>query len=261
MDIVASSKLSSDEQRRIVERLQEIVRQSHEYQRSQALEKVITLPTGDGMALAFFDKLDAAALCAIEVAKGIQSEQLCQVRMGIHLGSVFVMNDINNKRNISGAGINLAERVMSCGGAGHILLSDNVGELLRHLGKWSDKIQEVGECQVKDGWIRVWNLVDGPIGNASPPKTFKRHIRFKPIFALMLVLMAALFSVAFAAVAWIHFREVAPESRLMTLALRNVTLTSCRRRTLRSLQPAARSERLSSRPTAAPYSCGTACVT
>jgi class 3 adenylate cyclase len=85
--------------------------------------------------------------------------------------------DINHKRNVSGAGINRAERVMSCGDEGHILFSDHAADALRHLSAWRDKIHEVGECQTKDGWIRVWNLVDGPIGNPAVPRKSRRHAR------------------------------------------------------------------------------------
>src|SRR5882757_9643296 len=95
MDIVGCSKLPSDEQKRIVGRLQELVRQSAEFQQSREHDQLISLPTGDGMALAFFDKLDAAVSCAIEVTKAIQAETLCDIRMGVHTGPVFVMDDIN----------------------------------------------------------------------------------------------------------------------------------------------------------------------
>jgi TolB-like protein/class 3 adenylate cyclase len=177
MDIVGCSKLPSDEQKRIVGRLQELVRQSAEYRQSRDNDRLISLPTGDGMALAFFDRLDAAVRCATEIMQAIQAESLCKIRMGVHTGPVFVMDDINGKRNISGAGINRAERVMSCGGEGHILISDNVAESLRHLSAWRDKIHDVGDCQVKDGWIGVWNLVDGPIGNPTLPAKSKRYVQ------------------------------------------------------------------------------------
>jgi TolB-like protein/Tfp pilus assembly protein PilF len=177
MDIVGCSKLPSDEQKRIVGRLQELVRESGEFRRSLQGDQLISLPTGDGMALAFFNKLDAAVLCAIEITKAIQAESLCKIRMGVHTGPVFVMDDINGKSNISGAGINRAERVMSCGGDGHILLSDGVAESLRNLSGWKDKIRPIGDCQIKDGWVRVWNLVDGPVGNPAPPRKAKRFVQ------------------------------------------------------------------------------------
>jgi len=199
MDIVGCSKLPSDEQKRIVNRLQELVRQSAEFQQSQQSDQLISLPAGDGMALAFFNKLDAAVQCAIEVTNAIQAESLCKIRMGVHTGPVFVMEDINNTRNISGAGINRAERVMSCGDEGHILLSDNVAESLHSLSAWRDKIHAVGECRAKDGWIRVWNLVDGPVGNAALPKKAKRYAQRRQL--LMALGGAALALLVAAAVA------------------------------------------------------------
>ena len=205
MDIVGSSRLPSDEQERIVGRLKELVRQSPQFERSREADQLISLPTGDGMAIAFFNDLDAAVVCAVEVTQAIQAESLCRIRMGVHTGLVFITEDINGKRNLSGVGINLAERVMSCGGAGHILLSNNVAESLRHLSAWRDKIQDVGECQVKDGWVHVWNLVDGAIGNRSLPKNAKRFLQHRrmriavAITALSLILVG----VAVAAGVWI----------------------------------------------------------
>ena len=176
MDIVGCTKLPTDEQKRIVGRLQELVRESKEFQQSRESDQLISLPTGDGMALAFFNQVETALRCAIEITNSIQAESLCKIRMGLHSGPVFVMEDINGTRNISGAGINRAERVMSCGGQGHILLSDTAAESLRHLSEWQGKIHELGECQAKDGWVRVWNFVDGTVGNAAVPAKSKRRV-------------------------------------------------------------------------------------
>jgi|SRR5690242_13479244 class 3 adenylate cyclase len=100
MDIIGCSKLPSDEQQRVVGRLQELVRESAAFRRSHDSDQLISLPTGDGMALVFFNKLDAAVQCAMEITQSIQSESLCKIRMGVHTGLVFVMEDINHKRNI-----------------------------------------------------------------------------------------------------------------------------------------------------------------
>jgi TolB-like protein/class 3 adenylate cyclase/Tfp pilus assembly protein PilF len=209
MDIVGCSKLPSDEQKRIVGRLQELVRASAEFQRSRDSDQLISLPTGDGMALAFFNKLDAAVQCALEVTKSIQAESLCQIRMGVNTGPVFIMEDINHKSNISGAGINRAERVMSCGEDGHILLSGNVAESLRHLSNWRDKIHEIGQCQVKDGWTHVWSLVDGAAGNPAVPKRSKRRVRRRRqmIAAGVAVLALTVAASAF----WLGRLQLSPE--------------------------------------------------
>ena len=203
MDIVGCSKLPTDEQKRIVKRLQELVRQSAEYQHSRQSDQLISLPTGDGMALAFFNKLDAAVQCAIEVSQAIQAETLCNIRMGVHTGPVFVMEDINGTPNISGAGINRAERVMSCGDEGHILLSDNVAESVRHLSAWQDKVYPIGECRAKDGWVRVWNLVDGPIGKTALPRKSKRYAqRRQLLIALGAAALAVLIAMTVAGAFW-----------------------------------------------------------
>jgi len=226
MDIVGCSKLPSDEQKRIVWRLQELVLESAEHLRSREADQVISLPTGDGMALAFFNKLDAAVMCAIEVTKSIKRESLCKIRMGIHTGPVFVMDDINGRPNISGAGINLAERVMSCGGDEHILLSDSVAQSLRQLSVWRDKIHDIGECQVKDGWVHVWNLFDGSIGNPAPSKKSRRYIQRRRLIigsgaALALLFLLAAVVAGFSwfermgkgdvSIAVLPFRDVSPE--------------------------------------------------
>ncbi|HEV2687039.1 MAG TPA: adenylate/guanylate cyclase domain-containing protein, partial [Bryobacteraceae bacterium] len=196
MDIVGATKLPTDEQRRILSRLRELVRASEEFQCAKESNQLISVPTGDGMALAFFNRLDAAVLCAVEITKAIQAESLCKIRMGVHTGPVFVEEDIRGQPNLNGAGINLAERVMSAGGDGHILVSETVAASLKQLGNWRGKIHEIGECQVKDGWIRVWNLVDGPIGNAATPKKAKalimrRRWMLAGAFAALVLIVAA----------------------------------------------------------------------
>jgi class 3 adenylate cyclase len=202
MDIIGCSKLPSDEQRRIIGRLQELVWASPEFRHSQQTDQVISLPTGDGMALAFFNKLDAAVQCAIEITRALQGESLCKIRMGVHTGPVFVMEDINHKRNISGAGINSAERVMSCGGEGHILLSESVAESLKALSTWRNKIQDVGLCQVKDGWTHVWNFVDGSIGIKMLPEKSKQKLRRRRLIISAVASSLTLAMIATVAVAW-----------------------------------------------------------
>jgi len=176
MDIVGSAKMPTDQQWRIKARLNELVRANPEFQQAEKADQLISLPTGDGMALAFFDRLDSAVACAVDLSKAIQAESLCRIRMGVHSGPVFIEEDIRGNPNLNGAGINLAERVMSAGGAGHILISDQVAQSLRQLGPWRDKIHEIGECRVKDGWIRVWNLVDGTVGNPQTPAKSKKLV-------------------------------------------------------------------------------------
>jgi len=105
----------------------------------------------------------------------LETTPFCQVRMGVHSGPVFLIQDINGARNVSGAGINQAERVMSCGGAGHILLSELVADPLRQLSRWKNRLHDAGVCRVKDGTMHLSSLDDAEIGNADPPHRLVRH--------------------------------------------------------------------------------------
>src|SRR6202000_2076215 len=79
--------------------------------------------------------------------------------------------DINDNRNVSGGGINTAQRVMDCGDAGHILLSHTVAETLQQLSQWRESVHDLGECEVKHGvQLRIFNLFSGKFGNANVPR-------------------------------------------------------------------------------------------
>ncbi|MDQ6760946.1 MAG: protein kinase, partial [Acidobacteriota bacterium] len=174
MDIVGCSKLTIDEQRQVVSRLDQMVRDSTEFQRARSHDELITLPTGDGMALIFCKTLEAPLACAVEVSRMLRQDPICRVRMGIHSGPVFLTKDINGNPNGQGGGINRAERVMSCGTGEHILLSDNVADSLRQLRRWQPLIHDAGDCQVKDGWLHVWNFYDDTVGNPALPVKSRR---------------------------------------------------------------------------------------
>jgi class 3 adenylate cyclase len=177
MDVVKSSQLSADGQHRTNARLKEVVANTRAFQNARTRDELISLPTGDGMALVFRNKFEAPLLCAIEIARTLQVDPFCRLRMGIHSGIVFLQRDINDNPNVTGPGINLAERVMSCGEEGHILVSGEAAELLRHLSVWSGKLEYLGEYRAKRDCIRVWNFLDGDIGNAAPLKSPSRAVQ------------------------------------------------------------------------------------
>src|SRR5205823_6452235 len=128
IDTVGYSKLSINEQRAVVDELTTIVRGSDQYEKAEAAGRLIKIPTGDGMALVFYTNPEAPAQCAIEISRALKEEPRLQLRMGIHSGPVSSVVDVNERTNVAGAGINLAQRVMDCGDAGHILLSKHVAE-------------------------------------------------------------------------------------------------------------------------------------
>src|ERR1700676_4691697 len=128
MDVVGYSKLLIDDQRELQEELNEVVRSSEAFRTAEAAGKLVRLPVGDGMALVFFSSPEAPVQCALEISKARKSHPRIQLRMGGHSGPINQVRDVNERTNIAGAGINMAQRVMDCADAGHILLSKRVAE-------------------------------------------------------------------------------------------------------------------------------------
>jgi class 3 adenylate cyclase len=170
MDIVGYSRQTLPEQLRLHEELQAVLRGTTEFQRAEPHGELICLPTGDGAALVFLRNPLAPVRCALEIAQALDSGPHIRLRMGIHSGLVYQVRDINTNLNVSGEGINTAQRVMDCGDAGHILLSRPVAEMLEQVGGWAGCIQDLGECEVKHGArMRVFNLVKEGLGNPKAP--------------------------------------------------------------------------------------------
>src|SRR5437763_982672 len=151
IDVVGYSKLSINDQRAAVDELARIVRATEPFQKAEAADKLIRIPTGDGMALVFYTSLDAPVECAIEIDRAFKNQSRLQLRMGVHSGPVSGVVDVNERANVAGAGINLARRVMDCGDAGHILLSKHVAEDLAEFEEWRHCLHDLGECEVKHG--------------------------------------------------------------------------------------------------------------
>jgi len=174
IDIVGYSKLLINEQSEQLERLKEIVRGTEQFRLAEAEGKLLRLPTGDGGALVFRNSPEAPVRCAMEIAEALKDYPKLRVRMGIHSGPVNEISDLNEQANIAGAGINIAQRVMDCGDAGHILLSKHVADDLEHYPQWRPLLHELGECEVKHGVrIAVTNLYLNGIGNSRLPKKFQ----------------------------------------------------------------------------------------
>src|ERR1700726_3617201 len=117
MDIVGFSKLLVDEQRNASKHLNQVVRRTEQFRVAEAADKLLRLPTGDGMALVFYTGPEAPACCAIEISRALK-DSFVSVRMGVHSGPVNKVFDVNDRSNLTGTGINLAQRVMDCGDAG-----------------------------------------------------------------------------------------------------------------------------------------------
>ena len=170
IDIVGYSKLLITEQSDQMQTLRQIVRGTEQFKKAEVEGKLLRLPTGDGGALVFRNSPEAPVLCALEISKALKSHPELRVRMGIHSGPVNEITDLNEQANIAGAGINIAQRVMDCGDAGHILLSKHVADDLEHFPQWRSHLADLGEYEVKHGArVSVVNLYTDDAGNAAPP--------------------------------------------------------------------------------------------
>ncbi len=173
-DLVGYSLLPMDQQKEYLEELQRMVQGSPRFQAAEAAGELISLPTGDGMALAFFGDPTAAAQCALEVAASLKNRPHLQLRMGIHSGPVYRVADVNANANVAGGGINMAQRVMDCGDAGHILVSKTMADVLLQFSQWAPYLTDWGEGTVKHGvTVRIYSLATVEVGNRERPRKLR----------------------------------------------------------------------------------------
>jgi len=149
LDVVGYSRLLVNEQREVLQQLNEAVRGAPQFRKSSAAGKLIRIPTGDGMALVFFQSPEEPVHCAMEIAKALKNYPHIRLRMGVHSGPVDQVTDVNDQTNVAGVGINFAQRVMDCGDAGHILISKRVADDLAQDSLWQPLLHELGEIEVK----------------------------------------------------------------------------------------------------------------
>src|SRR5437764_6581408 len=209
MDIVGYSKLLIDEQSEALQELNQIVRKTDAARAAEAAGQLIFLPTGDGMALVFTGSVEEPVECALQVSQVLRAQPSLPVRMGIHSGPVHHVVDVNQRENIAGAGINIAQRVMDCGDAGHILVSKRVGDDLAQYRRWQPYLHELGDFEVKHGVVvSVVNLYADVVGNPKPPAKLEHgkrlplrvalpdHANRSPVFIMLLVVGLMLFTLA-----------------------------------------------------------------
>ena len=198
LDIVGYSKLSVNEQHARIEELNEIVRLTEQFRKAEAAKRILKIPAGDGMALVFYKSPEEPAQCAFEIGRALKDNPRLQIRMGIHSGPISGVVDVNEQTNVAGAGINLAQRVMDCGDAGHILLSHHVAEDLAEYERWRPFLHDIGTFEVKHGVrVSVTNLYSDEVGNPNLPsklqavKKHHAHVRWAAV-AIGLLVVAAL---------------------------------------------------------------------
>ncbi len=211
VDIVGYSKLLINEQSELLQYLKEMVRGSEQVRAAEAEGKLIRLATGDGMALVFRNSPEAPAQCALELSRADKQHPDLQLRMGIHSGPINEVTDVNERANVTGAGINMAQRVMDCGDAGHILVSKRAADDLAQYRHWQPLLHELGECEVKHGVrLSIVNLYTGELGNSELPKKFKTATASRPMTrqSMWVVVMALLSTLGFGlAIYWLGWRQ------------------------------------------------------
>src|SRR3954470_1744761 len=181
LDIVGYSKLLNEDQKERLNQLTAIVLATPAVQAASD-EQLVRLPTGDGMALVFWHSAEEPARCALEIAEALRKHPELPVRMGIHSGPVSEVTDVSGRTNIAGAGINTAQRVMDCGDAGHILVSQHVADDLAQYRQWAPRLHDLGDCEVKHGVrLHLVNLYAEPLGNSALPQKFQQAAPTKAV--------------------------------------------------------------------------------
>src|SRR5437667_6882782 len=179
IDVVGYSTLIVNEQIELLQELNQIVHGTQSFRAAEAIGKLIRVPTGDGMALLFFRSPEEPVRCALEISRALQDHPRIQLRMGIHSGPVAPVRDVNEQTNMTGSGINVAQRVLDCGDGGHILLSGHVAEDLADYRHWQPYLHDLGECEVKHGLrLHLFNLYRDNLGNPQVPE--KLTLRKRP---------------------------------------------------------------------------------
>ena len=230
IDIVGYSKLLITQQRERLQALNEIVRNTAQFRASDAKGMLVRIPTGDGMALIFRDTVEAPVRCAIEISQAVKTHPEIQLRMGIHSGPVSEVTDVSERTNIAGAGIDIAQRVMDCGDAGHILLSKHVADDVAPHPRWNRYLHDLGECEVKHGVrIGVVNFYGDEIGNPNVPKQIqilKRHrarTRWTAICTALLVFIGVVIAFVILSKKPAKSTSTVPEKSIAVLPFENLS--------------------------------------
>jgi TolB-like protein/Tfp pilus assembly protein PilF len=228
IDIVAYSKLSVNEQHARIEELNEIVRSSEQFRKAEAANRILKIPTGDGMALVFYTNPEAPAQCAVEISRALKEHSGLHLRMGIHSGPVSGVVDLNDRASLAGPGINMAQRVMDCGDAGHILLSKRAAEDLEEYKQWRPLLHDLGSCEVKHGVrVSVVNLYTGQVGNLTLPRKFETlrkrqtRLRWAAVTAVLLMIAAIVGGIIMFSRNRVGSTLAAPEKSIAVLPFEN----------------------------------------
>ncbi|MEY2527024.1 MAG: hypothetical protein QOE73_1795 [Verrucomicrobiota bacterium] len=230
IDIVGYSKLSINEQRAAIDELTQAVRASEQFQNAEAAARLIKIPTGDGMALVFYKSPEEPVECALEISGALKENSKIQLRMGVHSGPVSGVIDVNGHANLAGAGLNMAQRVMDCGDAGHILVSKRVADDLGEYEHWRKLLHDLGECEVKHGIrVSIVNLHADEVGNPQLPRKFqalkkrRARMRWAATSAALLALAVIVAGIAMFSRNRVRLTISAPEKSIAVLPFENLS--------------------------------------
>src|SRR6266545_3682897 len=230
IDIVGYSKLLIDEQRDLIDALNQLVRGTAEFRSAEAAGKLMKIATGDGIVLVFYNRPEAPVECALQLSRALREHPELRLRMGVHSGPVSGVIDVNERPNVAGAGINVARRVMDCGDANHILLSKHVAEDLEEYEQWRPLLHDLGSCEVKHGVrVVIVNLHADEVGNPQLPKKFRvlkkrrTRMRWAAITAALLTLAAIVAGIAMFSRYRVRSTLPAPEKSVAVLPFENLS--------------------------------------
>jgi TolB-like protein/Tfp pilus assembly protein PilF/class 3 adenylate cyclase len=230
IDIVGYSKLSINEQNAAVDELTQNVRATEQFQKADALERLIKISTGDGIALVFYTNVEAPVRCAMELSRALKDQPRFRLRMGIHSGPVSGVIDVTGRTNLAGAGLNLAQRVMNCGDASHILHSKHVAEDLSEFEEWRPLLHDLGTCEVKHGMqVAIVNLWSDDVGNRQLPQKFqalrkqRARMRWAGVAAALLLLAGIATAFVFVSKKSARSTSIVPEKSIAVLPFVNMS--------------------------------------
>jgi class 3 adenylate cyclase len=229
IDVVGYSKLLVNDQTRLVRRLNELVQATEQVRLASKKNRLLRIATGDGMALVFRDSPESPVRCALELNQVLKTQTPpIPVRMGIHSGLLNEVMDVNNRMNVTGAGINIAQRIMDCGDSGHILLSKHVAEDLEHDERWRPCLHDLGQCEVKHGLrVELVNLYNSEAGNPELPEKIRRTRRKRVANSALILSSAGILGLLVLGSSWFvtaHFQKP-NDDQLMSVAASTPTAT------------------------------------
>jgi hypothetical protein len=180
VDIVGLSDtaMSTKTQIKKIEVLNQCISECHAF-KSVPIETILLLPTGDGCCIGFLQGPELPLMLAVELHQKLAvynkakiPSETVRIRIGLHSGNCFIVNDLLGNKNTWGPGIIYARRVMDFGDDAHIMMSPTMAEGLRTLSdEYRQIIHPVHDVILKHGYTMLLYSVYGEgFGNRKHPE-------------------------------------------------------------------------------------------